>query len=79
MLLSSGCTSAISQSVAVLEIGNFNLSGSLPDELGVFTSLSTLYLSDNPGKPDCLLQKLGMLLLYVSDSSICASLTGMQA
>lgn len=54
MLLSSGCTDLVSQSVAVLEVGNFNLSGSLPQEIGVFTALSTVYLSDNPGKLSCL-------------------------
>ena len=55
MLLSSGCTNVVSQSVAVLEVGNFNLSGSLPQELGVLTALSTVYLSDNPGERSHLL------------------------
>lgn len=63
MLLSSGCTSANPQSVAVIEVGNFNLSGSLPQELGALSSLSTLYLSDNPGKQDCQLASASAITL----------------
>lgn len=66
MLLSGGCTNVDSQSVAVLEIGNFNLSGSLPPDLGVFTALSTVYLSDNPGKLDCLIHSVPCLMASVS-------------
>ena len=54
-LLSSGCSTAFSQSVAVLELNDFNLSGSLPTQLGVFQSLSALSIGDNPGDIHALL------------------------
>ena len=39
-----------SQSVAVLELNGFNLSGTLPSDMGALRSLSAVTLSDNPGK-----------------------------
>ena len=50
LILSSGCSTAFSQSVAVLELNNFNLSGTLPNDLGALQSLSAVTLSDNPSK-----------------------------
>ena len=48
-ILAGGCSDTFTQSVAVLELNAFNLSGSLPPEIGNLTSLSALALSDNPG------------------------------
>ena len=39
-ILAGGCASAFAQSVAVLELVDFNLFGSLPPEMGNLTSLS---------------------------------------
>lgn len=61
-LLSSGCSTAFSQSVAVLELNDFNLSGSLPTQLGVFQSLSALSIGDNPGDTQLCLRLPGNLL-----------------
>ncbi|KAL3161919.1 hypothetical protein ABBQ38_009004 [Trebouxia sp. C0009 RCD-2024] len=73
-ILAGGCSNPFVQSVAVLELTDFNLSGSVPPEIGDFTSLSALTLSNNPGLTGMLpdsIQRTALTLLHTTNSSMC--------